>query len=179
MPVLTFVLALVCLLVSVSSKPATARPVETVKPLNVRAPEDVRSLLPDGTLLLDDPPAIEEFLKALDGKPPDWKELYGRGDDEHMDRLFTLNRERDRLREGKAALTTRVTFVWEAVVSGYERESGGFRLAIGPRIIPTTWGQVRFKPYGLPSGLVAVPTPRDRKRLRDRLAREETIDVNL
>ncbi len=153
--------------------------VETVRPLWHRSYKDPQSLLPRGTTFLDDPVMLERFLAALDGTPPDWKGVYRGGEEGHGDRLFLVNRNRDRLREGNPALQQRVAFVWEGIVSGYDPTTGGFRLAIGPKVIPTKWGQVRFKPYGLPSGLVAVPSPSLRKRLRDRKARGESIDVDL
>jgi hypothetical protein len=41
--------------------------------------------------------AVEQFLDALDGNPPDWSLVYGHGHhDSGLDeRLFTLNREQD------------------------------------------------------------------------------------
>lgn len=57
--------------------------------------------LPADTLLLQEPVAIEHFLEALDGSPPDWATLHGTDGTRHDDTLFALNRERDRLRAGR------------------------------------------------------------------------------
>ncbi len=158
---------------------ALSRDIETVRPLRAHAKADFRSVLQKDTLLLQDPGVIEGFLEALDRIPPNWKGIYGSHGDAAMDRLFDVNRKRDRLRSGKPELQQRVAFVWEGILSGYDRFTGGFRLAIGPKVIPTAWGHVRFKPAGLPSGLVAVPPPGLRERLRKQRALGKTIDVDL
>jgi hypothetical protein len=93
--------------------------------------------------------------------------------------LFALNRERDALREGHEGLTTRLTFIWSGELSAYDSESGGFRVAIGPKLIPTRWGVVRFKPDNLPSNLVAVPSPALADSLRIRISRGERIEIDV
>ncbi len=164
--------------------PVLSGDMDTVRPLRVYASTDLastglRSVLPPGTILLQDSDVIERFLEALDGSPPDWKAIYGPDGDGAMDRLFDVNRQRDRQRDGKPGLKQRVAFVWEGILSGYDRFTGGFRLAIGPKVIPTGWGHVRFKPSGLPSGLVAVPPPGLRERLRKKKAGGRVVDVDL
>lgn len=153
--------------------------VETVRPLWRISETDPRTILPEGTTLLDHPVGIERFLAELDARPPDWARLYGGGEDAHMDRLFDENRARDRRRAGNPALTRRVAFVWEGIVTAYDPDTGGFRLAVGPKVIPTAWGDVRFKPQGLPGGLVALPPPELAARLHGKRERGETIEVNL
>ncbi len=156
-----------------------AQEVDPVRPLLRYAETSPASILPDEVLYLDRPAVIESYLADLDGDPPDWPRLYGEGEDAHMDRLFEENRARDRLRVGSPALGRRIAFVWEGVMTGYDDETGGFRLAVGPKVIPTTWGQVRFKPDGLPAGLVAVPPPEVRTQFRSRRAAGEPIEVDL
>lgn len=79
--------------------------------LLVAARQDFQALLPQGTTLLHDPITIEKFLEALDDSPPDWGTLHGTHGDRHDERLFALNRERDGLRAGRAALAQRITFL--------------------------------------------------------------------
>ena len=171
--------ALAVALLTANPSGVCSQSVETVRPLLTYRQGDLQSVLPKRTILLAAPTVIEKFLRELDSHPPDWKGIYGAGDDGHMDRLFELNRERDRMREGRPALQRQVAFVWEGIVSGYDPEARGFRLAIGPKVIPTKWGHVRFKPYGLPSGLIAVPKPELREELRARRSRGEDIEVDL
>jgi len=150
-----------------------------VRPLLFPAGSELRSILPKGAQLLHDPIAIERFLDALDGAPPEWHAIHGPDGVGHDERLFALNRQRDRARQGRAALSQTVTFLWSGVLSTYDPSSGGFRVAIGPKVIPTRWGLVRFKPDGLPSELVAVPSPELREALAARLASGEGIEIDL
>ncbi len=126
---------------------------------------------------MHEPVAIEQFLEALDGSPPDWAALHGAHGDRHDDSLFALNRERDRLRAGRKALTQRITFLWEGVLSTYVPDKSGFLVAIGPEVIPTKWGLVRVKPESLPAELVAVPPADLRESLQARVARGESVKV--
>jgi len=139
--------------------------------------QDFQSFLPKGTRLLHDPVAIEKFLEALDGSPPNWVVLHGEDGMRHDEMLFALNRERDRLRAGRAALAQRITFLWDGILSTYLPDKGGFLVAIGPDVISTQWGLVRFKPESLPPELVAVPPTDLTESLHDRLSRGEVIRV--
>ena len=147
------------------------RPLFTLAMLTSILPEDVR--------FLDDADTIERFLESLDGKPPNWKTVYGDHGQSHDESLFALNRERDQLRQGQETLTTRLTFIWSGELSTYDVESGGFRVAIGPKLIPTRWGVVRFKPDNLPSNLVAIPSPTLAESLRTRVSKGERIEINV
>jgi hypothetical protein len=139
--------------------------------------QDIQPFLPKGTRLLHNPGAIEKFLESLDGVPPDWAKLHGKHGDRHDERLFALNRERDRLRAGRPALSQRITFIWDGVLSNYVSDNAGFGVAIGPEVIVTRWGQVRFKPESLPAELVAVPLLELKESLRARVGRGETVKV--
>jgi hypothetical protein len=139
----------------------------------------LRAILPEGTRLLDDADVIERFLEALDGTPPNWKEVYGYDGVGHDERLFALNRERDRLREGNDGLRSRLTFLWSGELSTYDSEKVGFHVAIGPKLILTQWGLVRFKPENMPSNLVAVPPPKLAEQLRIRVSKGERIEVDV
>ncbi len=151
------------------------------RPLLVLERAGIETALPRDTRPLIRADAIERFLDELDGAPPDWKAVYGIGhhDPGHDERLFELNRERDRRREGNPVLRQRVTFVWPGELSGYEPESGGFRVAIGPKVHPTRWGWVRFKADGLPSNLVAIPPADRREPLRRKVANGEKVEIEV
>jgi hypothetical protein len=135
--------------------------------------------LPSDTQLLDEPVAIERFLEALDGSPPDWATLHGANGARHDETLFALNRKRDRQRAGRTILTQRITFMWDGVLSRYDPATAGFGVAIGPKLIATRWGIVRFKPEGLPAEFIVQPPPGRIEALRDRLTRGETVPVTV
>lgn len=151
------------------------------RPLLTIAPKDLHVILPSNCRILIDPHSIEQFLDALDGIPPDWGLVYGRGhhDPAHDERLFTLNRLRDAKRTGNPALTQLITFVWFGELSRYDAEAGGFRVALGPKLTPTRWGVVRFKYENLPGNLVAKASATLRSELEQRLAQGESVDMTV
>lgn len=152
---------------------------EAVGPRPLIPRQDLHTVLPEDTRLLDDAEAIEMFLDAIDGTPPNWKEIYGHHGAGHDERLFALNRERDILRDGRGDLTTRLTFVWSGELSSYDSDVGGFHVAMGPKLIPTRWGLVRFKPDNVPSNLVAVPPPKLEEQLRARVSKGDRIEIDM
>jgi hypothetical protein len=166
-------------LVAASPLAGSAQVVSGIRPLQVIVHGDHRSLLPAEASLLDQPAEIEGFLEVLDSHPPDWAAFYGPEGHDHDERLFLLNRERDRLREGHPALRARVTFLWPGELSDYDPFQGGFRVAVGPKAIATSWGLVRFKPQDLPSPMVAVPSPSAREVLRRKRAQDLRIEVTV
>ena len=137
------------------------------------------SALPNDIQLLDDAIAIEGFLEALEGYPPDWPAIYGRGhhDPGHDDRLFQVNRERDERRVGNLALARRIAFRWSGELSRFDPEKKGFSVALGPVFTSTRWGQVRFKPDDLPGGLKAIPPADMLDRLQRELAAGKTVEL--
>jgi hypothetical protein len=150
---------------------------EAVRPLRVSPSGHLRTFLPKGARLLDAAVDIEAFLAEVDGAPPDWAMVHGSDGQGHDERLFALNRQRDRLREGSRASSQLITFLWPAELSSYNPQQGGFHLAIGPKMIPTTWGLVRFKPDGLPANLVAIPPPGLRKTWRSPEFRAAKVEI--
>jgi hypothetical protein len=138
-------------------------------------------VLPSDTHLLIETDRIEEFLAMLDGTPPQWTTLYGRGhhDPDLDDRLFDLNRDRDAKREGNPALEWRVTFLWSGELSDYDPETRSFRVAVGPKFTPTRWGIVRFKPEDLPGNLRTIPDPTSRQVLRRRIEQDQHVEINI
>jgi len=119
---------------------------------------EINAVLPLSTHLMLEPASVEQFLDQLDGRPPDWRTVYGQGhhDPGHDDRLFLLNRERDARREGNPALTWLFTFAWIGQLSPFDPQLGGFPVALGPKFIPTRWGMVRFKAEEPPGNLVVI-----------------------
>jgi hypothetical protein len=130
---------------------------------------------------LTHPDAVEHFLEDLDGQPPDWVTVYGDGhhDPGLDDRLFSLNRERDAKREGRTALRKPIAFMWAGLLSPYDREAGGFRVALGPRFVRTSWGMVRFKPDDAPSNLSVVTDESDRTAFERLLAQNEPVEIDV
>jgi hypothetical protein len=152
-----------------------------MRPLLTIARKDLPTILSSDCHILLDPRLIEEFLDALDGRPPNWDVVYGRGHhDSGLDeRLFTLNRERDAKRAGKKALQWKVVFLWSGELSRYDPMTGGFGLATGPTFTPTSWGVVRFKPEEVPSNLIAIPDPSIRDVLRRQLEAGRKVDIEI
>jgi hypothetical protein len=152
-----------------------------MRPLLTIARKDLPTILSSDCHILLDPRLIEEFLDALDGRPPNWDVVYGRGHhDSGLDeRLFSLNRERDAKRAGKEALQWKVVFLWSGELSRYDPTARGFSLAIGPVFTPTRWGVVRFKPEEVPSNLVVIPDPSTREILRRKLEAGRKIDIDI
>src|SRR5262245_39049438 len=150
-----------------------------VGPLQTISVARLSSVLPSDTHILIERQAIESFLSILEGTAPDWAKVYGHGhhDPQHDERLFNLNRERDAKREGNQALNWLVTFVWPGELYGYDGQTGGFRVAIGPKFTPTNWGVVRFKHEDLPGHLVAIPWPNLRESFMQKLTRGERIEI--
>jgi hypothetical protein len=161
--------------------PATILAVEPsgIRPLRLEM-GDALAALPPHTHLLFDQAAIEQFLSQLDGTPPDWTAIYGRGHHDlgHDERLFRLNRERDAQREGKDPLQWLLTFVWLGELSRFDEQEGGFRVALGPKFNQTTWGEVRFKHEDLPATLVALAGSHT-IGLKARLQKGESVEIDV
>ena len=123
--------------------------------------------------------AIEAFLVALEGVPPDWATVYGLGhhDPGHDERLFNLNRERDVAREGNPVLNWHVAFVWPGELSQFDSETKSYGVAVGPEFNSTEWGMVRFKPEEFPSNLRVRPDKKLTGWIRQSLAKREKAHV--
>ena len=175
-----WVIAVLCLTVG-SVGEGWAEDTIGTRPLLTIAHKDLHNILPPDCHILIDPHSIEQFLDALDGNPPDWGLVYGRGHlDRNLDeRLFTLNRDRDAKRGGKRALQWTVVFLWSAELSRYDPTTGGFGLAIGPIFTPTRWGVVRFKAEDLPGNLSAIPDVNQRDILRRQIETGQKVDIEI
>ena len=170
-------LLLMVLLVS----PAASRSDDAAEhtPLRTISLERLESILPSGTHPLIERKAIESFLAALDGIPPNWSMVYGQGhhDPGHDERLFNLNRERDAVREGSPALNRHVAFVWSGELSRFDRQAKGYPVSIGPEFNQTSWGIVRFKPEEVPGNLLVMPHSTLVGPINRRLAEHKKVEV--
>jgi hypothetical protein len=150
-----------------------------LRPLRTTPLTDLDSILPAGTHVLIKRSAIEAFLTALEGSPPDWTTIYGHGhhDPGHDERLFNLNRERDAAREGNRVLNRHVAFVWPGELSRFDSETSSYAVAVGPEFNSTGWGMVRFKPEEFPSNLRVKLDKKLAGRISRSLAKHETVQV--
>jgi hypothetical protein len=150
-----------------------------IGPLRTISLARLDSILPPDTQILIERRAIEAFLAALDGTPPVWATVYGRGhhDPGHDERLFNLNRERDAAREGNPALNRRVAFVWSGELSRFDPEAKGYPVSVGPEFTETSWGVVRFKPDEVPGNLRVMPSEAVAGRISRRLVAHEQVEV--
>lgn len=101
-----------------------------IRPIQFESLSEFAAALPGDIQLLDDAIAIEGFLEALEGYPPDWLAIYGEGhhDPGHDDRLFEVNRARDDRRAGNPALARRIAFRWSGELSHFDPERKGLFL---------------------------------------------------
>jgi hypothetical protein len=150
-------------------------------PLHRLSLEELESLLPSGTHLMVHAAVIERFLAELDGQPPDWATLYGQGhhDPAHDDRLFAFNRERDARRQGHSALSRQLAFSWTGELSGYDAVMEGFPVALGPKLIRTGWGTVRFKPEESPGNLCMTTEPWHRDQLQRQIDEGQRVEIDV
>ena len=165
--------------VSLPSVPARSDDDPAPRPLRTSSLLQLDQLFSSGTHLLVTQAAIESFLAAMEGTPPDWATVYGHGhhDPDHDDRLFNLNRERDAAREGNPILTWRIAFMWTGEVSHFDADTRSYSVAVGPELTPTSWGLVRFKPEEFPSNLRVRPDKHLADWIDRSLRRHESVQV--
>lgn len=140
-----------------------ASPHETIigiQPLNDLQGRSPHSLVPDPFRPLLTSQELEVYLGQLEGTPPPWKELSSPNMTRQSERLFQFNRHRDKVRENQLQLLQQpIAFVWTGELRRYDDEYKGFRIALGPEIIHTSWGMVRFKPRDIPDYMIATIAP--------------------
>jgi hypothetical protein len=176
-PVRTVALALIWLIAIGASGEDIGGP----GPLRLLALDNLQAILPSSTRLMVHPSAVEQLLTELDGQPPDWAAVYGRGhhDPGHDDRVFELNRERDAKREGRPALSNRLAFSWTGELSQYNPQIGGFPVALGPKFMKTSWGIVRFKPEEAPGNLSVTTDPFHREQFKRQLEQGQPVEIDV
>ncbi len=184
MPVVSrpFTRLLVCLLLSgllLVPSPIRSEDATGLRQLRTIPLSTLDTLLPVGTHVLIERNAIEAFLVALEGAPPDWATVYGHGHHDlgHDERLFNLNRERDAAREENPVLNWHVAFVWPGELSQFDPETRSYAVAVGPEFNSTGWGMVRFKPDEFPSNLRVKPGEKLAGRISRSLAQHGKVHV--
>jgi len=144
----------------------------------IHVPESsIKTLLPPSTRPLFTASELEAFLRELEGFPPEWKVYHDRPGDELGERIFTLNRARDEARNGHQLLRQRIAFFWSGFLRKYDIHHQGFRVAVGPVLIKTKWGIIRFKPMNLPNEMIAVPSNTLLKILQTKVDQGEQIEI--
>lgn len=178
----SFTRLLVCLLLSgllLVPSPIRSEDATGLRQLRTLPLSTLDALLPVGTHVLIERNAIEAFLVALEGAPPDWATVYGHGHHDlgHDERLFNLNRERDAAREANPVLNWHVAFVWPGELSQFDPDTKSYTVAIGPAFTATGWDMVRFKPEEFPSNLRVRPNKKLAGLISRSLAKREKVEV--
>ena len=128
-----------------------------IQPLQNLRGQPAYSILPASVRPLLSSHEQEDFLRELEGIPPDWDMLHSENMTEQSERLFRLNRQRDKARTVHSRLLRLpIAFIWSGVLRQFEPEFQGFKVALGPEITSTGWGLVRFKPLEIPSFMIAT-----------------------
>ena len=149
-----------------------------IQPLLELDGQDIHSLIPKKVHPLILSQEIEQYLQKLEDTPPDWTKLRHHDITEQSERLFQINRARDAARLAKDLLRQQpVAFVWAGLLRQYVPKFNGFSLALGPELIQTSWGIIRFKPIDLPDYLVAIPSMDLLNQLLVRQKDGEQIDI--
>ena len=149
-----------------------------VQPLLELGGQPIHDLIPASIQPLILSGEIEQFLQKLEGVPPNWTQLRHSDITQQSERLFQFNRQRDKARAAKNAILEKpIAFLWAGILRHYLPEYQGFSLALGPELIHTSWGIIRFKPINLPDYLVATPSLDVRKQLLPRQERGELIEI--
>jgi len=148
-----------------------------IQRLLAKPQQALNTLVNQGIWPLLQPAILESYLSDLEGSVPDWNALHDQEGQEHGERLFTFNRERDARREGHSLLQQPIAFLWSGFLRHYDMKRGGFTIAIGPDYTQTSWGIVRFKPMGIPDDMIALPSPSLRTKYRKALDNKEEIEI--
>ncbi len=138
------------------------------------------SLVPASVRPLLTTPELETFLRELEGQPPTWDQLSAHDMTEQSERLFQFNRHRDEIREKHPALLEQpIAFVWSGELRHFHEEHQGYTIALGPEIILTAWGLVRFKPRDIPDNMIArIPTD-GKDEILDKLGSLKTTEIGV
>lgn len=150
------------------------------QPLLALKGNSLHSLIPSSVRPLLTTPELETYLRELEGQPPPWDQLSSHDMTEQSERLFQFNRHRDEIRENHPALLEQpIAFVWSGELRHFHEEHQGYTIALGPEIIPTAWGLVRFKPRDIPDNMIArIPTD-GKDEILDKLGSLKTTEIGV
>ena len=150
------------------------------QPLQALKGNSPHSLVPSSVRPLLTTPELETYLRELEGQPPPWNQLSSHDMTEQSQRLFQFNRQRDEIRENHPALLEQpIAFVWSGELRHFHEEHQGYTIALGPDIIHTAWGLVRFKPRDIPDNMMArIPTD-GKDEILDKLGSPKTKEIGV
>jgi len=137
------------------------------------------SLLKADIRPLFSPSEQESFLEEIEGLAPDWEDLHDHEGEESGERLFHFNRQRDKVRDQHPLLQQQIAFLWSGLLRHYQVSRQGFTVALGPTLIQTQWGIIRFKPVELPDVMVAVPPRPLQEPIRKGIEVGEEINIHI
>ncbi len=173
-------LGVLCILVFVLLPPLVfgQESPEGIRPLIVLE-KSVNTAIPSSVTFLDSSQSVEGFLAQLEGRPPDWKYLFGNNVDQRYDRLFDESEKRDARRLGNPLLEQRIAFLWYGFLTSMRDDKPGFAVSIGPKQIQTSWGIVRFKVANLPLEMTAMPSTEILDAIKQKRTSKEEVAVQI
>lgn len=150
------------------------------QPLQLLKGNSPHSLVPSSIRPLLTAPELETYLRELEGQPPPWDQLASHDMTEQSERLFQFNRHRDAIRENHPALLQQsVAFVWSGELRHFHEEQQGYTIALGPDIIQTDWGLVRFKPRDIPENMMAGIPADGKEEILETLNSRKTREIGI
>ncbi|MGE0472850.1 MAG: hypothetical protein AB7P17_04385 [Nitrospirales bacterium] len=151
-----------------------------IQPLQDLKGASLSSIVPASSRPLLTAPELEAYLRQLEGTQPPWDQLSSHDMTEQSERLFQFNRSRDEIREHKHALLQQpIAFVWGGELRQFHEEHQGYTVALGPEIIHTAWGLIRFKPRDIPDNMMAKIPPERKAAILDKLDNLETKEIGV
>lgn len=72
-----------------------------------------------------------------------------------------------------------MAFLWTGELSRYDPGSDGFPIALGPKLVKTAWGMVRFKPEDVPANLNVTTDVIRREQWRRQIERGHPVEIDV
>lgn len=175
-------ITIVCLLgalpsVSHASNNESTIGIQSLQDLHGRPPSTLVSLPYHPLLTAQE---LEGYLSQLEGTIPPWHQLSSQDINKQSERLLQFNRQRDEQREQKHSIAHQpIAFVWAGELREYNEEYQGFQIALGPEIMPTAWGLVRFKPRDIPNFMIATVSPEQKASILNNSQAPASKDIGI